>query len=78
MALLIEHFNWEDQHYQFYVVPVRFERQVPAQRKFLFKIKIALDKLITTALIKDISVTIFKFFFNKSYNQMTTYSYSKL
>lgn len=64
MALLIEHFNWEDQHYQFYVVPVRFERQVPAQ--ILFKIKIALDKLITTALIKDVSVTIFKFFLTKA------------
>lgn len=64
MALLIEHFNWEDQHYQFYVVPIRFERQVPAQ--ILFKIKIALDKLITTALIKDVSVTIFKFFLTKA------------
>lgn len=61
MALLMEHFNWEDEHCQFYVVPLRFERNVPVQRKFLFKIKIALDKLIITVLTKDICCNFFLF-----------------
>lgn len=63
VALLMEHFNWENQCYQFCAVPVDFERNFPAQRKFLFKIKIALDMLITAVLIKDLSVA--RFFLQK-------------
>lgn len=63
MASLIERFNCENQCYQFYAVPVGLERNFPAQRKFLFKIKIALDKLIITVLIKDISAA--RFFLQK-------------
>lgn len=62
MALLMDHFNWENQCSQFYAVPVGFERNFPA-RKSLFKIKIALDKLIIAVLIKDISVA--RFFLQK-------------
>lgn len=64
MTLLIEYFKRENQSYQSYAVPVGFKINFPAQRKFLFKIKIALDKLIIAVLIKDISAARF-FFFQK-------------
>lgn len=66
---LLEHFNWENQHYQFYAVPVGFQRNFPAQRKFLFKIKIALNKLIIAVL----KMFLLPDFFYKSYKQMKTF-----
>lgn len=63
MALLMEHFNWENQRYQFYAVPESFKRNFPAQRKLLFNIKIALNKLIISVLIKGICAA--RFFLQK-------------